>query len=248
MTDWVDAGGGAPIRAAALERVREAWARLGLPGTWWTGEERLAIAREALAAYGCGLCAQRKAALTPYAVERFHEATAVLPAAGVDAVHRIATDPGRLTERWYRQTLDGGLTDARFVELVAVVAIVVAGRTLARAVGADLWVLPEPEPGEPTRLRPDAAVELAWVPTCGPDRAVGELAEEYSRMALPAGILQALSLVPDEQVAWLRVGAELYVPWDVLIDFARAPEGRALARPQMETIAATVSAANDCFY
>ena len=39
------------------------WARLARPGAWWTGAERVDIAREVRAARECTLCAARKAAL-----------------------------------------------------------------------------------------------------------------------------------------------------------------------------------------
>lgn len=246
--EWVDFGGVVPLRAGAADAAVAAWARIGRPGCWWTGEERRAIADEVRAARCCELCAERKAAVSPYAVEGTHEVAGPLPAPVVDTVHRITTDPGRLTRRWYEDALAAGLTDAEFVELVGVVGTTVAGTTLARAIGASPFPLPDPEPGRPRRDRPEATVELAWVPTCGPDRATGELASEYTAMDYPAAILQALTLVPDEAVSWLRVGAELYVSWDMLMDFSRVPEGRALTRPQVEAVAATVSAANDCFY
>ena len=84
-----------PASRAAID---ESFAELGRAGTWWTGAERVAMLAEARAARACALCAERKAALPPYAVAADHDATARLPAPVVDAVQRLATDPRRITE------------------------------------------------------------------------------------------------------------------------------------------------------
>jgi hypothetical protein len=42
-------------------------------GTWWDGAGRRAIACEARAAHECSLCAERKAALSPFSVDGTHE-------------------------------------------------------------------------------------------------------------------------------------------------------------------------------
>ena len=62
-----------------------------------TGAERVAIAREVRAARRCAFCAERRAALSPTAVSGAHDAATDLRPAIVDAVHRVVTDPGRLS-------------------------------------------------------------------------------------------------------------------------------------------------------
>lgn len=91
---------GIAVRDDMIASQTRAWQSLGAPGTWWTGAERVAIAREVRAARRCAGCADRKAALSPYAVNAAHDAVTDLPPAIVDAVHRIVTDPGRLSRRW----------------------------------------------------------------------------------------------------------------------------------------------------
>ena len=49
------------------------WAKLGAPGSWWSGEQRIAIAQESRNALTCSFCAARKSALSPYAFEGEHE-------------------------------------------------------------------------------------------------------------------------------------------------------------------------------
>ena len=65
----------APVVRRDLARAQEeSWARLGRPGTWWSAEERLAIAEEVRAARWCELCRTRKAALSPYGLPGTHAA------------------------------------------------------------------------------------------------------------------------------------------------------------------------------
>lgn len=222
------------VRADIVSAHQAAWERLARPGTWWTGPERIAIAAETRRAVACALCRDRKSAVSPYAIDGEHDRTSKLPQPVVDAVHRIATDPGRLSERWYRELVDETLDPAAFVELVGVVITVVAVDTFARALGTPASELPEPEEGEPTRVRPPGTrVDGHWVPSIpAEDRAV-------------PNIRRALSLVPAEAGAFEELGAAMYLPLDDLMDFERHG---AISRPQMELLAARVSALNQCFY
>jgi hypothetical protein len=224
------------VREDLAAAHRAAWDRLRCPGTWWTGRGRVEIAAETRAAATCALCRARKAAVSPSAVDGVHERVSGLPEPVVDAVHRIATDPGRLTERWYRELVDQTLQDTDFVELVGVVITVVGIDTFARALGLPVPDLPEPQTGEPTRVRPSGASVVGhWVPSIPPEPGSG---------AVP-NIRRALSLVPAEARGFDELGAVMYLPLDDLMDFGR---DRALSRPQMELLAARVSALNQCFY
>ena len=59
------------IRALAQtkEGLDNTWSQLGLPGTWWTGAQRIAMAAETRAARECPLCRSRKKALSPYSID-----------------------------------------------------------------------------------------------------------------------------------------------------------------------------------
>jgi hypothetical protein len=143
-----------PIREALAFEYQRAWQRLAAPGTWWTG---------------CALCRQRKHALSPYTVAGNHSALGVLSAPVIDVVHRLATDAGRLTRKWLSATLDAGLSEEQYVEVVAVVAVIVALDTFDHSLGRPLRPLPLAQPGEPTRHRPAGAKrDLAWVMTVAP--------------------------------------------------------------------------------
>jgi hypothetical protein len=109
-----------------------AWARIGRPGTWWDGAGRIAIAAETRHAPSCALCRRRKEALSPAAIEGNHDSLAALPEVVVELVHRVRTDPGRLSERWLRGVIAAGLSEEQYVEAVSIVAHVVAIDTMAR--------------------------------------------------------------------------------------------------------------------
>jgi len=76
----------------------------------------------------------------------------------IEAIHRIVSDPGRLSQAWYHRTTSFGLSDAAYVELLSVVAITTAVDTFDRASGAPLRPLPAPLPDRPTQQRPATCI------------------------------------------------------------------------------------------
>ncbi|HEY8862762.1 MAG TPA: alkylhydroperoxidase-related (seleno)protein [Candidatus Dormibacteraeota bacterium] len=240
-----------PQRPDLVAAVDAAWPHIAMPGATWTGTERVAIAGEARAAQVCQLCADRKTALSPYHVPGEHATMTPLPLPAVDAVHRIVTDPARLTERWLRSTVDSGLSEPQYVELVAVVATLVAVDTLALALGVPPPELPSPAHGRPSgHVAREAVVHSAWVPTVSPDAARGELAELYrdrltNRWGFVGNVNRALTLVPEEQLMMCSLLEAMYGP---MAQMGGGVALRALAPAQIELVAATVSAVNGCFY
>ena len=243
-TNEVDySGAPAPVRQDLVEAQRFLLNHLRSPGTWWTGAERVAIAWESRRATSCGLCRERKASLSP-ATGR-HEGVPPLPATIVDAVHRIRTDPARLSKSWFDSVIAEGLDVGRYVELVGVTTLTAGLDAFARAFGIAPFAIPPPRPGEPSRHRPESAKpEGAWVPMIAPEGAVGPEADLYGGGFVP-NIMRALSLVPDEVRALRLSSSAHYVPVEQIPD---PTVRRALTRPQMEFVAARVSALNECFY
>ena len=238
-----------PIRKDLSEAVERAWDRLARPGTWWTGVERVAIAEEARHAAGCAYCVRCKEALSPFGEEGEHDSLGALPSAAVDVVHRLMSDQGRLTPTWFEGVLKAGLDETRYVELVGVVAHVVAVDKLHWGLGLKPPQLRAPGPGEPTRVAPAAARKrFSWVRTVPPKEAEGRLAEAW----FPGGadryiprVHQAMSLVPDEVISFRDLAEALYLPAERLMDHSL---GRAISRTQMELVAARTSALCECFY
>ncbi len=241
-----------PVREDITAAHRRTWERLGQPGTWLTGGERVAIAHEARAAMDCRLCRARKEALSPNAVQGSHDhgahRAAQLSELEVEQIHRIRTDPGRLSRAWYEGLADGGMIEERYVETVGVIANVVAMDTFTHALGLDPWPLPEVRSGEPSRARPAAARrQMAWVPTLAPEDAIGTVdGELYAGRASAAHIYQAMSLVPDAVTGFFDLVVNQYLPPQAMRDFDN--EYRAINHAQIELVAGRVSALNQCVY
>ena len=237
-----------PIRDDLAEAHRRAWRHIEAPGTWLNGAERVAVAEETRRARTCALCAERKGALSPDSVAGEHAPAGVLPAALVEEVHRVTTDPARLTRAWRDRLIEEGITDEAYVEALGVAVLVISVDEFHRALDLPLEPLPESQPGDPTRVRPEGLVEGdAWVPMIGPGQveALGlEGLPKVPGARLP-NVLRGLSLVPEEVRAWLDLSASQYLPPAGMRRFET--EG-ALDRSQIELVAGRVSALNECFY
>lgn len=223
-----------PVVRADLARAHdEVWDALGRAGTHLTGAERVAVMDEARKARtSCDLCRRRKAALSPFSIQEAHDARDTLSPDEVDAVHRIASDPGRLSRQWF-DSLE--VAPERYVELLSVTAHTVGIDSFHRGVGLARRPLPAPRPGEPSRERPRGPLDhdLAWVPV--------------RKMRGVPNIARTISLVPDELRTLMAVVRIEYVdPADLLV--LDSDPGRAISRTQIELVAGRVSARNECFY
>ncbi|MDJ0866249.1 MAG: alkylhydroperoxidase-related (seleno)protein [Myxococcota bacterium] len=239
-------GSALPIPEALTAALDGEWSRFGRAGTWWSAAERIAIVSEARAARACALCAERKTALSPYAVPGAHPANPALAPEVVDAVHRIVTDPGRLSSKWYQELLASGLEPEQVVEIAGLIGILRIGDTLAHACGSEPSPLPTPAPGEPSRERSDGLLlRGAWVPMVDPEQAQGAVRMMYDMVQQAAGfvfhVARALTAVPAELMGFFGVFLPNYSTHG-------DPEPGGLSRPQMELLASSTSYANDCFY
>ncbi|MDP6255488.1 MAG: alkylhydroperoxidase-related (seleno)protein, partial [Alphaproteobacteria bacterium] len=100
-----------PVREDITAAQARTWEKLAQPGTWLSGAERLAIAAEARHAQDCQLCWERKDALSPEAVRGSHDTLSQLSALEVEQIHRIRTDPGRLSRAWFLGLLEAGMVE-----------------------------------------------------------------------------------------------------------------------------------------
>jgi hypothetical protein len=152
-----------------------------------------------------------------------------LPAMVVEAARVLGAEPASINKKWIAETIEPAIGYPGYVEIVGLVSQLTAVDTYHRAMGLPLEPLPEPIAGEPTgAVAEGAKLTSSWVPTDG-----------------PGSVVYALSLVPSEKDGFEDLHGPLYLPvgeirnWDF---------SRALARPQMELVAARTSAINDCFY
>ena len=227
------------IRTDLMEAHENAWAAIAAPGTWLTGEHRVAVAAEIRKARDCPLCARIKASLSPYSIEKHQSAE-------LELIHRVVNDPGRLTEKWSQSVLAQGLSDGEYVEIVGIVAMVMIMDSFARALGTPERPLPAPKAGEPTRYRPPGAKkQAAWLPLVEPQDAVESDGPLYP--SPKAGyIYRGLSLVPQSVRDYWALANTHYIPGQFVYQFDKSI--RAISRPQTEIMAARVSALHECAY
>ncbi len=242
------------VRGELTKSHDRLWRALAGPGTWLTGRERVAVAEESRAARRCALCNARKEALSPGSAVGEHDAATDLPAPYVEIVHKLVTDPGRITRSWVNDRFDEGVSEATYVEIAGLVSAVIVVDTFHAALGLPLRELPQPTAGEPSRYRPPGAIfeagtQQGFVPIVPFDAIDADTADLYdtARSFVP-NVHRAFSLVPDAT----RVANDLmqshYFPYEMVPRYTDADHGYAINKVQMELVASRVSIHNDCFY
>jgi alkylhydroperoxidase family enzyme len=225
---------------AAHERMLDYIVR---PGSCFTGAERVAIAGEGRLAETCTLCQSRKEALSPEHVAGEHATTGALPAAVVDLIHRVRSDPGRVSRRVFEAAMERGMSEGEYVEAVGITAFTAGLDYQCRGLGIPYFELPDPVDGEPSgHLSANTTDGIAFVPLLLPEQAAGDDADIYGESEFVPNIVRALSLVPDH-VRQLRAWSNVHY-----VDLGDMSARRAIDRAQIELVAARVSALNQCFY
>ncbi len=213
---------------AALSRARQ---ELSQPGDWLSGPQRVDVWSEVRTSRSDPLDIARRASLSPWATDGRHRASGTLNETMVEVVHRVATDPGRLTRRWADDQI-GHIGEETYTELVGVTAMAKLLDTADLALGRPCTALPEPQSGEPSRVRPDGVGDVgAWV------------SQELEKTR--ANVSRTLSLVPETLGTWRMLINDLYSRGDEFFDLGW---DRALRRPQVELLAARTTVLSECFY
>ncbi|MBY6035977.1 hypothetical protein KUV80_04915 [Fictibacillus nanhaiensis] len=231
-----------PINKGLLNAFKSEWDRLSRPGYWWTGSERVEIAREVRFAPTCELCQMRSDAISPGALKGEHQSTTDLPVNVIEVIHRVVNDSGRLSEKWFQSIREMGLSDAAYVEIIGVIATTITIDTYTKALTLSQLPLPQPQVGEPSKLLPiGLAVHSAWVPTIVPEKGTDQAIEQhYQKMlnlsGLVANIMRAMTIVPAEQIGFVSLMDNLY------------HTEHTLNKLQIEQVATEVSVLNECFY
>lgn len=201
------------VPEAIRKMSHDTWHGLAMPGWSWTGAERLAIAQQA----------------------RTHRLTgradaAGLPEAAAEATRVLAAAPATTSRSWIDGIVDA-LDEPAYVEIVGIVARVVAIDTFTRLVGCEPQPFAQPVAGDPEPVvAPSKARKgKAWVTMAG--------------FPVPPNVL---SLVPGEQAATNATAEALYMTGPQMEDPDTTIDG--LHRTQIETVATTVSHGNECFY
>lgn len=233
------------MRSDLVEAHERAWAAIAAPGTWLTAARRVAVAAETRRAPVCAQCARLKAALSPN-LPGEHDTPGALGTVEVELIHRVVSDPGRLSEAWTQSVLARGLSDGEYIEIVGIIAMVMMMDTFHRALGLREHALPAPQPGGPTRYRPPGArKKAAWLPLVEPEDVVPSDGPLYP--SPKAGyIYRALSLVPQAVRDYWALAFKHYLPSEFVYRFDQSI--RAISRPQTEVLAARISALHQCAY
>lgn len=220
------------VRPDLLAAQAAAWQHVTSPGASWTGAERTAIAQTAIDALDD--TDPLAPWVSPTSAGRAVPADVVLADVVIDAVYRIARHASTLTEAWYEEQLERGIDAVAYVEMVGVVVAVAAVDGFFRSAGLERPPLPEAVVGEPRGGHPQVeSATLNWVPVAAPaDRT--------------AGVVQGLSAAPAEWENVWRLAAAQYIPVDEMgeLGWSRGT----LTRPEMELVAARLSAARECFF
>lgn len=203
-------------------------------GDFFTGAERVEMVRVARGALDCQLCAQRRSSVSPYSTQGAHDGPWALNDAVVELIHRLRTDPGRITKAWF-DAITQKVSKQAYVEVVSVVASSVIIDTMHNAMGLGVPQLTPPRPGQPNKQYNEQAVEDgAWVPLLAVPNSPTETAQPQTW-----NITRALGLVPNALELFFNTFRPHYALQDISLS---------LSQSQAEFIAARVSALNECFY
>ena len=227
-----------PLRKQLVEAHERVWENIAEPGPFWTGAERTSMVAESRTAASCHLCEARRQELSPYAIDGAHNSETDLDDVIIDMIHRIRSDPGRITRSMFDQVMNAGISPEHYVEVVSVVNSSVIIDTLHAALGLPLAALPSPKPGEPTGQPPaNVTDEGAWVPIAVGNERPG-LINGLSNNREP-NIARSMGLVPSAVQLFFTAFRPHYALQNIPLD---------LQQSQAEFIASRVSALNQCFY
>lgn len=210
------------VREDIADAHRQTWDALAQAGAFWSGVDRIEIAKQARAARS-----QRK----ELAFNRSYPATQ-LTAQAIEATRKIAADAGKIDRAWASQQV-ASLGAAAYAELVSIVAAVSAIDAFCEALGRTHEPLPEPHGGSCHAAQAESAIDIGgYLPMVDP--------------WVGPNVSRALSLVPSANQLFMNNVRSMYggngggfndMVWN-------GP----LSRPQTELLAARVSSINECFY
>ncbi|MGA9595779.1 MAG: hypothetical protein WBV06_06465 [Acidimicrobiia bacterium] len=202
-----------PIPSSIVSMCQETWTGLATPGSVWSGADRVAMAR-----------------LTRAARLRLDTPATGLPAEIEETVRTLSASPSATSQAFVESCVTA-VGEPAYVELVGLVARVVAVDTFSRLVGVAPEPFPDPVPGAPVAVAPAGLPKRGktWV--------------SMTDLPVPPNVL---SLVPPAQAATNVTAETLYMTGAQMEDPDTTIDD--LHRTQIEIVASTVSHANNCFY
>lgn len=231
-----------PVSAATASLHADELQSYSVPGTWCNAAERTALAAEARKArVAAGIqesCGDEQLTENP----DLHEPARQL-------ARDVALGGATIDRNYCAATQAAGVTEGAYVEIVGLVARLAHLDVFARGIGVSARALGRPvDDRAATFERPSVAKNEGFFTATVPNApAGGELAKTLYGKHQAANILRSLSLVPDEARRLNRVMDEEYFSMETIFDLTHSSH-EALSRPQIELVAARVSALNQCFY
>ena len=213
---------GFEVKNGIVNAHRESWKAISKAGSFWSGKDRVQIAKQARSARF-----QRRE--LPF--NRSHP-PCTLPNDALEATHTIAADAHKIDKGW-ADRLIAELGSRAYIEIASVVATVSAIDAFSEALGIDHGELPTSQPGEPDGdHNPNVADIGAYVPMIDPWKG--------------PNVARAFSLVPAANQLFFSNVQQMYASQGG--GFSEMVWKGPLTRPQAELLAARVSSANECFY
>jgi hypothetical protein len=234
------------IRSDLSNALDRAHSRLGQTGSWLNGEQRLAVVAEVRESWKCNLCQSRKLEISPYTLSGKHQSLGDLPASWVDVIHRVVTDSGRLSKRWFKEAISAGLLEDEFIEIIILCVQTLAIDIFSTAIGMALPSLPNADKGYPARFRPpEAKIGPGWVATISPDDVRSDFSDFYANES-HFYIRRSMTLVKNETRNLWDLLDQLYIEDPRVFELQGLDRG--ISRAQMEFLAARASSLLGCFY
>ena len=193
------------------------------------------------------MCKKQKLELSPYTISgQKHQGIGQLEFPWINVIHRVTNDPGRLSEKWFKEALSNGLKEDEFIEIVSVCVQAIAIDIFMICIGLPAPKLPTVVPGKPDRKRASGAkVGPGWVRTIAPEDAGPSFKDFYSNES-HFYIRRSLTLLPKETRRLWYLLNNLYLE-DPRI-FELEGHNRGISRAEMEFLAARASALLGCYY
>ena len=155
------------VREDLVLAHENAWAALSAPGTWWSGAQRIELARTELLAINELEPTPPWVAISTVVGKLPQDL--LVPKIAHDCAYRIARHAATLTRDWYQKAISE-ISELAFVELCGIVCTVATVSAFRRAAGLAPLEFSEVKDGEPTQIKPTNIVSatLNWVPVVYP--------------------------------------------------------------------------------
>ena len=169
-----------------------------------------------------------------------------LPDSWVNVIHRLVTNPGRLSKRWFQEALSNGMEEAEFIGVISVSVQALAIDIFSASIGMEVPPLPIAKAGQPPRQWPSEAKKgPGWVCTIAPEDAGPNFVDFYANDR-HFYIRRSLTLVPQETRRLWALLNSMYLEDPRLFELEGLERG--ISRAQMEFLAARTSALLECYY